>query len=146
MWSPLRNIGNVGEDVAVRYLKENNFTILERNYLKKWGEIDIVAQNQEILHFIEVKSVQIDNIMGKDVPWETVPLHVLHETKDYKDLLPEENVNYYKQKRLSRAIRTYLVEKRVKDDQDYQVDVLAVFLDFSEKKVMIRHTEDVVLA
>jgi len=40
-----RKTGNLGEDLACRYLKIKGFEIIERNYWKKYGEIDIVAKN-----------------------------------------------------------------------------------------------------
>lgn len=51
-------IGNRGEDIASKYLEENNYQILERNFLTKGGEIDIIARdrNQNELVFIEVKT------------------------------------------------------------------------------------------
>ncbi|MCG2694717.1 YraN family protein, partial [Candidatus Parcubacteria bacterium] len=50
-------IGNLGEGIACNYLKNEGFNIIERNYWKPWGEIDIIAQKGAILHFVEVKSV-----------------------------------------------------------------------------------------
>ena len=66
------------------------------------------------------------------------------ESGDYYN--PEENVHYHKQKRLSRAIQTYLSEKKIPENQVYQVDVGAVFLDFSRRRARIRITEDIELA
>jgi putative endonuclease len=48
-------IGEIGENIAVKFLMKHNFQILERNYTKKWGEIDIVGKKLGKLHFIEVK-------------------------------------------------------------------------------------------
>lgn len=45
-----------GEDLAEQYLKKNGYKILERNYSKRYGEIDIVAINNNILVFVEVKT------------------------------------------------------------------------------------------
>ena len=54
--------GQTGEDIACTFLKENGFEVLDRNYSKKWGEIDIVAEYMGIVHFFEVKSVTHDFI------------------------------------------------------------------------------------
>lgn len=52
-----RSKGNFAEDKAVEYLKQKNFDIIERNfYASKFGEIDIIAKKDSVLHFIEVKS------------------------------------------------------------------------------------------
>lgn len=49
-------IGKLGEEKVLDYLKTRNFKILEKNYRKKFGELDIVAQKKKILVFIEVKT------------------------------------------------------------------------------------------
>jgi len=48
--------GRYGEDAAVKFLKENGYTVLERNYRAANGEIDIVAIKEKHLSFVEVKS------------------------------------------------------------------------------------------
>jgi len=48
--------GRLAEDKAVEYLKTLNFKILDRNFYSKFGEIDIIATQDNILHFVEVKS------------------------------------------------------------------------------------------
>ena len=49
--------GDQSETLATRFLEQEGFVILERNYFaRKLGEIDIIAQSEEVLHFIEVKS------------------------------------------------------------------------------------------
>jgi len=48
--------GNLAEDRACRFLDENGFTIVERNFYSRFGEIDIIAVKNEVLHFVEVKS------------------------------------------------------------------------------------------
>ena len=55
-----QKIGQIGEDCACRYLVERGFKIIERNYLKKWGEIDIIAKKKKKIHFVEVKAVSRD--------------------------------------------------------------------------------------
>jgi len=54
-------IGNKNEEHAISFLEENGFHIIERNYYaRKLGEIDIIAIKDEVLHFIEVKSAQVN--------------------------------------------------------------------------------------
>jgi len=51
------NTGKYFESKAIDYLLSNNFKIIEINYFaKKLGEIDIIAQKDDVYHFIEVKS------------------------------------------------------------------------------------------
>ena len=119
-----KKIGALGENMACRFLVKQGFKILDRNYSKKWGEIDIVAEKDKILRFIEVKTV------------------VSRETDRYR---PEENVHYQKLKRLSRVIQTYLLDKKVSYETEWQIDVLAVFLDLKNKKAKFRWTENIII-
>ncbi len=54
--------GNIGEDKAVSFLEERGFKIIDRNYYSRFGEIDIIATKEDVLHFIEVKSGDYDPI------------------------------------------------------------------------------------
>ncbi len=52
-------IGTENENKAIEFLIENGFKIVEKNYYaRKLGEIDIIAMQDDVLHFIEVKSAQ----------------------------------------------------------------------------------------
>jgi len=57
-----RKVGFKAEDKAVLFLEENGFRIIERNFYSKFGEIDIIALKDDILHFIEVKSGKYEPI------------------------------------------------------------------------------------
>ncbi|OIP54987.1 MAG: hypothetical protein AUK54_05065 [Helicobacteraceae bacterium CG2_30_36_10] len=48
--------GNIAEESACGFLYDNGFTLIERNFYSRFGEIDIIAVKDEVLHFIEVKS------------------------------------------------------------------------------------------
>lgn len=123
--------GDIGEGIACRFLMKHNFRILERNYLKKWGEIDVIAKKNGILRFVEVKTVSRENIAS-----------VSRETLE-KDR-PEENIHTQKIKRLHRTIESYLEEKDVSHETLWQIDTLAVFLDMGNKQARIRFLENVV--
>lgn len=52
-----RKTGSWGEQQAVEFLLQNNYTILKTNYrIGRFGEIDIIAKNAEYICFIEVKT------------------------------------------------------------------------------------------
>ncbi len=54
--------GDESESLATRFLEQEGFVILERNYFaRKLGEIDIIAKRDAVLHFIEVKSGKSDS-------------------------------------------------------------------------------------
>jgi len=53
--------GDASEDLATAFLEQEGFVVVERNYFaRKLGEIDIIAQKDGVLHFIEVKSGRAD--------------------------------------------------------------------------------------
>lgn len=51
-----RKQGNIGEDIAVAHLKKHGYKILQRNFSCQFGEVDIVAQQEDYIVFVEVKS------------------------------------------------------------------------------------------
>ena len=126
-----QKIGETGEHVAVKFLMKHDFLILDRNYTKKWGEIDIIAEKDKKLYFVEVKSVSRETL--KDV---------LHETNSYN---PEDNMHPWKLKRISRTIQTYLLDKKISDEKEWQVDLLVVYLCQKEKKAKIEVVSDIIL-
>ena len=48
--------GNLAEEKACEFLFDNGFNIIDRNFYSRFGEIDIIAIKDEVLHFVEVKS------------------------------------------------------------------------------------------
>lgn len=77
-----KEIGQLGEDIAVYYLKHHEFHIRDRNMLRKTGEIDIVAQAQGILHFVEVKTILTNEFPREESPIDSYdPSINLHEAK-----------------------------------------------------------------
>ncbi len=47
--------GVLGEQIAIEYLEQQGYRILERNYTEKSGEIDIISQKNNVIVFVEVK-------------------------------------------------------------------------------------------
>ena len=64
-----RAIGTVGENAAVDYLKKNGYTVIQRNFNCRYGEIDIIALDNGYYVFIEVKS---RNTLNFGTPREAV--------------------------------------------------------------------------
>lgn len=143
--SEKQKIGEVGENIASRFLVKHGYSIIDRNYTKKWGEIDIIAEKSSKLYFIEVKSVS-QITLPSDVNRETLANSVSRETrKNLDNYRAEDNMHPWKLKRLSRTIQTYLVSNRVPEDQEWQVDLLVVYLDLKNKKAKVKIVTDIVL-
>ena len=138
-------IGKIGEDCACKYLKKEGYKIIDRNYLKKWGEIDIVAQKGKKLHFVEVKSVSHVTFKPKTTKTEDV----IHETPTYgkknDSYRPEDNMHPWKLQRLARTIQSYLLEKDVSDETDWQFDVATVYVDMDKRLGKVFLLPDIVL-
>lgn len=94
--------GRVGEMAATRFIEKKGYTVLEKNYRKKFGEIDIIARKDDYLVFIEVKT-------------RTGTSHGS----------PFEAITYRKQKQISRVAQCYLQEKQLHDTAA-RFDVVAV--------------------
>ncbi len=137
--SKTQKIGEIGEKVAEGFLVKHGFLILDRNYTKKWGEIDIVAEKDNKLYFIEVKSVSRSVSDTRD----------MFKNRDMcgtgDDYSPEDNMHPWKLKRLSRTVQTYLLSEKVPDEKEWQVDLLVVFLDIKNRKARIKVVSDIIL-
>jgi len=142
-----RKIGDVGENIACRFLMKRGFEIIEQNYNKKWGEIDIIARKGQKLHFIEVKSVTRDSLK------HVSPACPVRETDAYR---PEDNLHPWKLKRLSRVIQTYLLSydrvshlsarsQAKEDETDWQFDVIVTYLDIKNLQAKVNYMEDIII-
>lgn len=114
-----RKLGDIGENVACEFLVKRGFKILDRNYLRKWGELDIVAEKGSRIHFVEVKSVRGDYYRA------------------------EENMHPGKLKRISRVMQTYLLEKRI--DSDWQLDLITVKIDEVKRMARAEIIENIII-
>jgi putative endonuclease len=125
-----RRVGDIGEEVVCKYLVNKGYVVVERNYWKPWGEIDIVAKKSNSISFVEVKSVSRSSRVGE----------VTRET-----IRPEENMHPAKLRRLHRAVQTYLLDRKIPESTPWQIDLACVFLDFATKKAKVEVLENIVL-
>ena len=99
-------LGKIGEDVAVRYLLRKGFRIIERNFDRKFGEIDIIAQAPDkTLVFVEVKAMRAG---GR--------------------LVPEDHYSASKRQKTQRICRMYANDhfNLVDDSRGWRMDLIAV--------------------
>lgn len=124
-------IGSLGEDIACKFLSSKGFSVIQRNYRKKWGEIDIIAEKDDVIHFVEVKS--ISRVSG-------------FRERGYMtdEFMPEENIHPQKIRRLLRTINSYLLEKHLHNTEiEWQLDALVVIINQGEKKARVRIIENI---
>lgn len=50
------NLGNLGEDLVAEYLRQNGYIIVKRNWRDRFGEIDVIAEKDAHIIFVEVKT------------------------------------------------------------------------------------------
>lgn len=113
-----RQRGDMGEVIASKWLETNkDFNILERNYSTRYGEIDIIARDNEFFVFIEVK-YRRGNSYG--YPYEAVTLS--------------------KQNRIAKSALCYIQEKKYDTGIPIRFDVVEILEN--EGRKYIRHTEN----
>lgn len=110
--SKTQKIGKIGEDIASKFLMKRGFEVVERNYTKPFGEIDIIAKKAGILHFVEIKSVTREMDAEEDV-----------------GVRAEENLHKMKFRRLANTVSVYLSEKNVSREMRWQIDLIVVEVD-----------------
>lgn len=125
-------IGEIGETMAASFLLRNGYKVLCRNYRKKWGELDIVAEKNTIVHFVEVKTVSRQSFGD----------HFAEQINNYR---PEDNMHPWKLQRLRRAMQTYILEKYKTSDPRWQFDLICVFLNQEKRIARVRLMENIII-
>lgn len=150
--SDKKKIGPLGEELVVKFLMKRGYKIVDRNYRRPWGELDIVAQKKNKIHFVEVKALS-GQVVKQNVTPETAPhltkremvLNYIKHAPPKDWLRPEDNMSRNKTLRLSRIIQTYLMGKHVSSETSWQFDVATVLIDNEKKVARINLLEDIIL-
>ena len=116
-----KRVGMIGEEIAAKYLSRKGFKVIGRNYRKPWGEIDIIAEKEGVVRFVEVKVISRE---------------ILPESLEKLDYRPEELVDARKLKKVARTAALYM--ETMKDDREYQIDVVGVILSEQTKTARCR--------
>ena len=98
-------LGQIGEEAAVAFLKRQGYHILERNFRNKLGEIDIIAKDDDMICFVEVKTRKSEAFGS-----------------------PFESVTATKQRKIIHVALSYLKAKG-REESKARFDVVAVFLE-----------------
>ena len=110
-------MGVWGEELAVAYLRENGYVILERDWHSSHRDIDIIAQQGEWIVFVEVKT---------------------RRNRDFAD--PLQAINFQKRKNLRLAINHYIHYRRF--DNPWRFDIITVVGEMGSEMPEINHIEN----
>ena len=122
-----KRVGNLGERIAENYLRDKGYQILDKNYVfrkvgnPQRGELDMVVKKDDIISFIEVKTLRL----AQGEPF-----------------LPEEKVNFSKQRKLRMAAESWLMKKKIPLNSKWQIDIVAIRI--RGKKVEVSHFENAI--
>ena len=120
-------IGKIGENIAKTFLMKHGFSIKNQNYFIKHGEIDIVAEKDNILHFIEVKSAEIKDLKN------------INNLK----IKPEDNMTFWKKKKLKRTIDVYIYQNKI--EGRVFIDLLCVYINQETREGRVKFVENIEL-
>lgn len=109
------DLGSKGEDSAVDYLKRKGYKIIERNWSFRGYEIDVVAENEEFIVFIEVKT-------RASTKWGS----------------PEESIGIKRMRRMINSASHYLKQNKI--DNPARFDIIAIV--WNNKGFELEHFED----
>lgn len=116
-------IGQTGENAAVKYLEDKKYKIVDRNYELPMGELDIIAKKDKRFYFVEVKaSLEFDRSVFR----------------------PDERVDKRKRQRLQNLCEAYILREGLSPDTEWQIDVVSVTLDKLGGIAHIDHIENAV--
>lgn len=114
-----KEIGNLGEEIATRYLIKSGYVILQRNYTSRFGEIDIIAKDiksKEIV-FVEVKS-RTNNLYGK----------------------PIDAINIKKLNHICKTARQYIFLNHL-EKENIRIDAIEIYIN---KKIKLNHIKAII--
>lgn len=113
-----KEVGNYGEFIAKNYLLDKDYDLVETNYRNKYGEIDIICFDKDILVFIEVKS-RFNTKYGRAL----------------------ESINIKKQKKIVNLSLLYIIKKRF-TNINCRFDVIEVYFNTTNDTYEINHIYD----
>lgn len=109
-----KKVGSFGEMLALRYLENSNYKILDRNFNTSYGEIDIIAKEKNEYVFIEVKT---------------------RTSKKYGR--PAEAVNFKKEKHIQNASKIYIYKHKL-ENKYIRYDIIEIYF-IDKEKYYINH-------
>lgn len=129
-----KELGALGEKIARTFLEKRGYKILDKNYVVGFpsgimkAEIDIIAQKEDAISFIEVKTLAVSFREGQEIP---------------DAFSPEDKVNQVKQRKILMAAQEWLTAHKIPLESGWQIDIIAITLDWSSKRAKVRHFQNV---
>lgn len=120
-------IGKIGENIAKTFLMKQGFTVIEQNYRILQGEIDIIAKKDNILRFVEVKSIKVRDCAN---------IHALV-------IRPEDNLTFSKWSKILIAVEVYRNNRNVPRETLYQIDLACVYIDTEKKQGRVKLIQNI---
>lgn len=121
-------VGRLGEDLACEFLKNNKYEIIERNYRRPYGELDIIAKDKnDVLVFVEVKTISS-----------------LTRAFNYsQQIKPEENLTKSKLTKLQKTALSYSNSRPelINEKKGWRIDLIAIEFNGFEEAGLERNPE-----
>lgn len=121
--SDRKKLGQYGENAAAAYLRRHGFTLVARNYAQKTGEIDLIVQKDDTLHFVEVKTVRRARYAAQQSKGDSYD--------------PGDNIHPQKIRRISRTAQWYVLENNW--EGDVQIDACLVWVTSDMETARVRY-------
>jgi len=117
-----KSLGNLGENLALKYLQNKGYKFIDRNFRSKFGEIDLILQDEDTLVFVEVKTRFGKSFGSPEEAITSKKINSLMKTSQYFELL---NPNF---------------------GEKMRIDLVAVdFVPATKKLLNLRHLENITL-
>lgn len=120
-------IGKIGENITKEFLMKQGFSILDQNYQIRFGELDIIAQKDNVLHCIEVKSIKVRDCN-----------HVSNLV-----IRPEDNLTYSKWQKIRITLESYLKYKNIPSEVQHQIDLACVYIDTEKREGRVKLLQNI---
>ena len=115
-------LGFLAENIAARYLMEQGYQVIARNYRKPWGEIDVIATKAGVVCFVEVKA---------------------NHRQFAGDFNPESRVNPRKLSKIIKTASLYLEYELRRPGTGWQVDIVSVTFNKQAQSANIKHFKNI---
>lgn len=112
-----KQFGYLGEKIAKFYLQINDFQILKCNFMCRFGEIDLIAQKGNYIHFIEVKTRKSERIEAREA------------------------INFIKESHIVKTAEYYTYINKI-EGKGIQFDAIEIYIE--KDKLTINYLEEII--